>query len=198
LGQNTLQAPIREAVRETVTEVIQLLLDLLREAFLRENGVRKNGHYRRTLQTRFGQVDLSITRDREGRYYPSFFIPYQRGLVEVGEVAIALDASALSHRKAAEILVLLLGHRYSHETLSALTDQVLEAAESSRRRPLPPGDGLRLPGRPVPQGLPGGRRGAGRRSTWPRGSPRRGNTGCWGSGSFPQRRQPAGRVCSKS
>jgi len=64
----------------------------------------------------------------------------------VGEVAIALSvfpcrgssyASGVSHRKAAEILGLLLGHRCSHETLSALTDQVLEAAESFRRRPLP-------------------------------------------------------------
>jgi transposase-like protein len=45
-----------------VTEVIQLLLRLDQEAFLRENGGRKNGHYRRSLQTRFGQVDLSIPR----------------------------------------------------------------------------------------------------------------------------------------
>ncbi|KIX84396.1 IS256 family transposase [Thermus filiformis] len=138
MDQDTLQAILREAVRGTVAEVIQLLLHLDQEAFLRENGGRKNGHYRRTLQTRFGQVDLSIPRDREGRYYPSFFVPYQRRLVDVGDVAIALYASGVSHRKAAEILGLLLGHRYSHETLSALTDQVLEAAESFRRRPLPP------------------------------------------------------------
>ncbi len=32
---------------------------------------------------------------------------------------------------------LLLGHRYSHETLSALTDEVLGAVEAFRRRLLP-------------------------------------------------------------
>ncbi|KIX84825.1 transposase, partial [Thermus filiformis] len=53
MDQDTLQAILREAVRGTVAEVIQLLLHLDQEAFLRENGGRKNGHYRRTLQTRF-------------------------------------------------------------------------------------------------------------------------------------------------
>jgi putative transposase len=57
--------------------------------------------------------------------------------VDVGEAAVALYAAGVSQRKAAEVLGLLLGHRYSHETPSALTDQVLRAAEAFRRRPLP-------------------------------------------------------------
>jgi putative transposase len=31
----------------------------------------------------------------------------------------------------------LLGHRYSHETISAMTEEVLQAVEAFRRRPLP-------------------------------------------------------------
>jgi len=42
-----------------------------------------------------------------------------------------------SQHKAAEVMSLLLGHRCSHETLSALTDEVLGAAEAFRRRLLP-------------------------------------------------------------
>ncbi|BDG23772.1 hypothetical protein TthSNM33_09660 [Thermus thermophilus] len=34
-------------------------------------------------------------------------------------------AAGISQRKAAKVMSFLLGHRYSHETLSALTDQVL-------------------------------------------------------------------------
>ena len=52
-------------------------------------------------------------------------------------MAIALYAAGVSQRKAAEVLSLLLGHRYTHETISAITDQVLEAAEAFRMRPLP-------------------------------------------------------------
>ncbi|RTH33465.1 IS256 family transposase, partial [Thermus scotoductus] len=103
-------------------------------AFLQVHGGRRNGYYPRKLETTFGQVDLKVPRDRESRYYPAFLKPYVRRLVDVGEVAVALYAAGVSQRKAAEILSLLLGHRYSHETLSALTDEVLEAAGAFRTR----------------------------------------------------------------
>ncbi len=137
VDQDTLRSLLREAVQETVGEILQMLMELDRTAFLREHGGRKNGHYPRRLETAFGQVDLKIPRDREGRYYPAFLKPYARRMVDLGEVAVALYAAGLSQRKAAEVMSLLLGHRYSHETLSTLTDEVLEAAEAFRRRPLP-------------------------------------------------------------
>ncbi|AFH40264.1 transposase (plasmid) [Thermus thermophilus JL-18] len=137
MDQDTLRILLREAVRETVAEVLQTVLELDRTAFLQVHGGRRNGYYPRKLETTFGQVDLKVPRDRESRYYPAFLKPYARRLVDVGEVAVALYAAGVSQRKAAEILSLLLGHRYSHETLSALTDQVLEAAGAFRTRLLP-------------------------------------------------------------
>lgn len=137
MDQDTLRMILREAVRETTTEVLQILLNADREAFLQEHGGRKNGHYSRKLETCFGSVALQMPRDREGRYYPSFLEPYHRRLVDVGEVAIALYASGVTQRKAAEVLQLLFGMRYTHQTISTLTDQVLQAAEQFRQRPLP-------------------------------------------------------------
>lgn len=105
MDQDTLQVMLREAVRQTVTEVLQILLDADREAFLRQHGGRKNGYYPRKLGqplrgylvTTFGQVEVAIPRDREGRYYPSFPLlsqmclpvgqssqPYTRRQVDVG------------------------------------------------------------------------------------------------------------------
>ncbi|MCS7266329.1 MAG: transposase, partial [Armatimonadetes bacterium] len=115
LDQDTLRILLREAVRETVSEVLQILLEADRAAFLREHGGQKNGHYPRKLETAFGQVHLKVPRDREGRYYPAFLHPYARRLVDVGEVAVALYAAGVSQRRAAEVMSLLLGHRYSHE-----------------------------------------------------------------------------------
>lgn len=137
MDQNTLQVMLREAVRETVTEVLQTLLEADREAFLREYGGRKNGYYPRKLETSFGQMELAIPRDREGRYYPSLLQPYTRRQVDVGEVAVALYAAGVSQRKAAEVMSLLLGHRYTHETISAITDQVLKGVKEFAERPLP-------------------------------------------------------------
>jgi hypothetical protein len=151
MDPSTLQALLREAVKETVTEVLQLLLEADRDAFLRQKGGRENGHYPRRLETAFGQVELAIPRDREGRYYPSFLRyrgdsvnqPYARRQVDVGEVAVALYAAGVTQRKAAEVMSLLLGHRYTHETKGAITDEVLEKAEAFRKRPLPEEEVLR-------------------------------------------------------
>jgi putative transposase len=137
MDQDTLRFLLREAVRETVTEVLQTVLELDRTAFLQAHGGRRNGYYPRRLETTFGQVDLKVPRDREGQYYPAFLKPYARRLVDVGEVAVALYAAGVSQRKAAEVMCLLLGHRYSHETISAMTEEVLQAVEAFRRRPLP-------------------------------------------------------------
>jgi transposase-like protein len=61
--------------------------------------------------------------------------PYARRQVDLGEVAVALYAAGVSQRKAAEGMSLLLGHRYTHETISAITDQVLKEVEAFRHRP---------------------------------------------------------------
>jgi putative transposase len=58
MDQDTLRFLLREAVRETVTEVLQTVLELDRTAFLQAHGGRRNGHYPRRLETTFGQVDL--------------------------------------------------------------------------------------------------------------------------------------------
>jgi putative transposase len=145
MDQDTLRFLLREAVRETVTEVLQTVLELDRTAFLQAHGGRRNGYYPRRLETTFGQVDLKVPRDREGQYYPAFLKPYARRLVDVGEVAVAHKiapsgltyAAGVSQRKAAEVMSLLLGHRCSHETISAMTEEVLQAVEAFRRRPLP-------------------------------------------------------------
>ncbi len=78
MDQDTLRIVLREAVRETVTEVLQTVLELDRTAFLQAHGGRRNGYYPRKLETTFGQVDLRVPRDREGRYYPTFLRPYTR------------------------------------------------------------------------------------------------------------------------
>ena len=84
MDQDTLRILLRAAVRETVTEVLQTVLELDRTAFLQAHGGRRNGYYPRKLETTSGQVDLKVPRDREGQYYPAFLKPYARLLVDVG------------------------------------------------------------------------------------------------------------------
>ena len=70
-------------------------------------------------------MGLAIPRDREGRYYPSLLQPYRWTWG-------TLYASGVTQRKAAEVLQLLFGMRYTHQTISTLTDQVLQEAGQPR------------------------------------------------------------------
>jgi putative transposase len=75
MDQDTLRFLLREAVRETVTEVLQTVLELDRTAFLQAHGGRRNGYYPRKLETTFGQVDLKVPRDRRASITRLFSSP---------------------------------------------------------------------------------------------------------------------------
>jgi len=60
-------------------EVIkEAVMEAEREVFLAKQGGRKNGYYQRGLATRHGRLQLSVPRDREGRFHTALFAPYQR------------------------------------------------------------------------------------------------------------------------
>jgi|Deesub1362B_J571_1020462.scaffolds.fasta_scaffold00619_2 transposase-like protein len=131
-----LEALLRETVREVVAEELQALLFLEREAFIQENGGRVDGTYPRTLETPFGQVQLRVPRDRQGRFKPSLFAPYARRTVDLADLVLVLYAVGVSARVVGEVMGHLLGHRYSHSTVSRITELVLERVEAFRTRPL--------------------------------------------------------------
>ena len=45
MDQDTLQSLLKEAVRETVAEVLQMVMELDRTAFLQAHGGRRNDYY---------------------------------------------------------------------------------------------------------------------------------------------------------
>jgi len=51
VNQDELRLPLRDTVREMVAEELQALVFLEREAFIQENGGRKNGTYPGKLET---------------------------------------------------------------------------------------------------------------------------------------------------
>jgi putative transposase len=73
VDQDTLRILLREAVRQTVTEVLQIRPGRRPgRPSCSQHGGRKNGYYPRKLETTFGQVDLKVPRDREGSVLPGF------------------------------------------------------------------------------------------------------------------------------
>ncbi len=111
-------------------------MNLEREVFLREHGGRKNGSYPRVLETPYGEVDLRVPRDRVGQFRTAVFPPYARRTPDLSDLVVSIYAAGVSDRKISDVLSLLLGHRYSHQTISQITELVMDRVEAFRSRPL--------------------------------------------------------------
>jgi len=95
---------IMEVARSAVNEYLERLMNTHRDAFLEEHGVLRNGFYERTIKNNFGEIDdLTVTRDREGKYRAAVFKPYNKP-VGVDELIISLYSKGISTRKASGIL----------------------------------------------------------------------------------------------
>ena len=136
MDQNTLKHFIRETVNDFLQDDLQWLMQLERELFLKEHGGTKNGSYPRSLTTPYGHVELNVPRDREGDFRTALFPRYARYSPDLAELVIALYAAGVSDRKISDILALLLGHRYSHQTVSQITELVMDRVEAFQNRVL--------------------------------------------------------------
>lgn len=128
---------IEDLIRTVTRQVLEVIMEAEREAFLREHGGRKNGYYTRDLDTTVGRIeDLRVPRDREGRFRTQLFRPYQRRTLDVETLTVALFRQGLSARKVGEILQEVLGFTYSPATISEIAQIAQEEIQAWRDRPL--------------------------------------------------------------
>ena len=101
-------------------------------------GNHRNGTSSKTVLTDSGKLELSIPRDRHGRFDPQLIAKYQRRFPGFDQKVIALYARGLSTREIQAHLRELYGAEISPELVSAVTDAVLkEVAETRSNRTLP-------------------------------------------------------------
>jgi putative transposase len=117
-------------------------------------GNYRNGAIAKTVQTGVGPVPLQVPRDRAGTFEP-VLIPKRSGRIAGGldDMIISLYAHGMSVRDIIHHLEQVYGTQLSHETVSRITDQVLEEVRAWQSRPLDP----------VRGGVPGRHRGQGPR-----------------------------------
>jgi putative transposase len=102
-------------------------------------GNYRNGAIAKTVQTGVGPVGLSVPRDRAGTFEP-LLVPKRAGRVAGGldDMIISLYAHGMSVRDILHHLDQVYGTQLSHETVSRITDQVLEDVRAWQSRPLDP------------------------------------------------------------
>jgi putative transposase len=102
-------------------------------------GNYRNGTIAKTVQTGVGPVPLAVPRDRAGTFEP-VLVPKRAGRVAGGldDMVISLYAHGMSVRDILHHLEQVYGTQLSHETVSRITDQVLEEVRAWQSRPLDP------------------------------------------------------------
>ena len=103
------------------------------------HGNYRNGTIAKTVQTGVGPVGLAVPRDRAGTFEP-LLIPKRSGRVAGGldDMIISLYAHGMSVRDILHHLEQVYGTQLSAETVSRITDQVLEEVRAWQSRPLEP------------------------------------------------------------
>jgi transposase-like protein len=99
----------------------------------------RNGTIDKTVQTGVGPVPLAVPRDRSGTFEP-LLVPKRAGRVAGGldDMVISLYAHGMSVRDILHHLEQVYGTQLSHETVSRITDAVLEEVRAWQSRPLDP------------------------------------------------------------
>jgi putative transposase len=96
----------------------------------------RNGSTPKTLGTEVGPVGLDTPRDRAGSFEPRLVPKGQRRLGGLDEVIISLYAGGMTIRDIQHHLARTLGTELSHETISNITDAVLDEVKAWQSRPL--------------------------------------------------------------
>ncbi len=104
----------------------------------RDGGNSRNGHRDKTVLTDVGKVEISVPRGRDASFEPKIVAKRQRRLGGVEEMVISLSAKGLTHGEIAAHLAEVYGAEVSKQTISAITDKVMEGMADWQNRPLDP------------------------------------------------------------
>lgn len=96
----------------------------------------RNGYSKKTVQSRHGEMELSIPRDRNGEFEPILVAKHQRRIAEIDEKILAMYARGLSTRDISAQLEEMYGAKVSPALISEVTDSVSETVKTWQCRPL--------------------------------------------------------------
>ncbi|WP_433304237.1 IS256 family transposase [Actinoplanes sp. CA-030573] len=98
----------------------------------------RNGSRGKTVLTEVGPIDIKVPRDRDGSFEPQIVKKRQRRLSGVEDMVISLSAKGLTIGEIQAHLAEVYGAQVSRQTISTITDKVLEAMAEWQNRPLDP------------------------------------------------------------
>jgi transposase-like protein len=102
----------------------------------RDGGNSRNGTRAKTVLTEIGPVEIEVPRDRDGSFEPVIVRKRQRRLDGIDQLVLSLTARGLTTGEIAAHFEEVYGARISKDTISRITDKVIEEMIEWCHRPL--------------------------------------------------------------
>jgi putative transposase len=106
------------------------------EAAGRNSGNSRNGARPKTVTTEIGPIEIEVPRDRNSSFEPNLVRKRQRRLTGVDDMVCSLVAKGLTTGEVSAHLAEIYGAQVSKDTISRITDRVLEGMSEWQNRPL--------------------------------------------------------------
>ena len=98
----------------------------------------RNGNTPKTVKSKYGEIDLDVPRDRKSEFEPQVVKKRKKDISGLEEKIISMYAKGMTTRDIQAHIKDLYSYDISPETVSSITDKVLERAREWQSRPLEP------------------------------------------------------------
>ena len=156
LNKEELQRQIKEGKEISLDGILDEFKSLLRESIQTASEVEmdahlgyekhhasdnpnyRNGTNKKTLKSKYGDVDVAIPRDRDGSFEPQLIRKRETLLKGSEDLILSLYTKGMSVRDIQHHLDDLYGYQLSEQTISNITNAIIEKAKEWQNRPLEP------------------------------------------------------------
>ena len=154
LNKEELKRQIQEGKEISLDGILEEFKNLLRESIQTASEVEmtshlgydkhqespnpnyRNGTNKKTLKSKYGEVDVSIPRDRDGTFEPQLVKKRERLLKGSEDLILSLYTKGMSVRDIQNHLDDLYGYQLSEQTISNITSAIIDKAKEWQSRPL--------------------------------------------------------------
>ena len=146
LSDITSMEDIQSLFKETIAEFMEKGLDAELEGELgyskydyrnKETDNSRNGHSSKTLRTSFGDVEVSVPRDRKSEFEPQLLKKNQASISQdIEEKILSMYAKGMTTGDIEAHIRDIYGIDVSDSTVSRITDKILPVAKEWQQRPL--------------------------------------------------------------
>ncbi len=138
-------AEMQEALKDIFAPMFEAMLQGEMDAHLgyksndhgqKETDDRRNGYIHKSVNTRYGDIDIDVPRDRDASFEPQVIPKRTKDISGIENMVISMYARGMSQRDIADTIEEIYGFEISQETVSKIVNRVIDTAKEWQNRAL--------------------------------------------------------------